>query len=49
MYEFVFEKAWDIKQTNNVTEWIQHVADERSGVKDENMTAENYDCTLTLE
>ena len=39
MYEYVFEKAWNIEQTKDITKWIEHVADERSGVKDENIRA----------
>lgn len=37
MYEFVLEKAWDIQQTKDVESWIKHLADERSGVRDDNI------------
>jgi len=37
MYEYVFEKAWDFDTHKDVKKWIQHVADERSGVKDEHI------------
>lgn len=36
MYEYVFEKAWNIKETQDVQEWIKHVADDRAGFADPN-------------
>ena len=35
MYEYLFEKAWDIN-TTDIAQWTRHIADERIGRADEN-------------
>ena len=39
MYEYVFEKAWDNKLTQDVDAWVEHLADQRAGKEDPNMRA----------
>lgn len=39
MYEFVFEKAWNIQETKDVDKWVEHLADERAGKQDDNIRA----------
>lgn len=34
MYEYVFEKAWNIKAHSNIALWTNHIADERIGKAD---------------
>ncbi len=36
MYEFVFEKAWDIATHKDINKWAEHIADEHVGFADEN-------------
>lgn len=34
VYEYIFEKAWNIPQTASIPEWTEYLADQRTGIVD---------------